>query len=289
MPLYKITGIGKKTNRKRVHVYEADTQEQAYKKAYKDGTIIDDSATEIIPYPPASEYQLNYAKSLGIDCPVGITEREISDLIEEAQQWASPKQIRLVKELGLEAPDKKMTWDQMSEFIDNALEDPKINKRYEKLPPTEEQLKKAKEMGVRIPWFATRQKLSILIEEAIEKERHEKYQRDMELYNERIAQDDGTVRGRYIHDKAALEAIRGLIGVGMVIPDVKVSARIFKGDKRGNIDAHGKDSSAKKVINCYSNLLKEKGFAVDVKSSNFTEGESCYYLTFKSEKRKRNE
>ena len=38
MPLYKITGFGKKTKRKRVRVYEAATQEEAFEKAYKDET-----------------------------------------------------------------------------------------------------------------------------------------------------------------------------------------------------------------------------------------------------------
>lgn len=58
MPAYKITGIGRETDRKRIRVYEVDTEEAAFEKAFKDGTIVDVSATEIVLGKPPSENQL---------------------------------------------------------------------------------------------------------------------------------------------------------------------------------------------------------------------------------------
>ena len=155
------------TGRERVQVYEENTQEEAFEMAYKDGTIIDVAATMILPDLPATERQLEYAESLGINCPDGITKNEISVLIEEAKKWATPEQLTLAEELGLKPPKEKMTKEEMSDFIEAFLQYKKIRKRYEKLPPTKDQLRKAKELDIKIPWFATRMKLSALIDQAI--------------------------------------------------------------------------------------------------------------------------
>jgi hypothetical protein len=167
MTLYKITGIGKKTHRKRVQVYEADTQYEAFEKAYKDDVIIDVAATEIVPYALAQESQLQDAKFLGIDCRQGITARALEVLVEEAKRCAD---LRIVEELGLEIPRKNLTCAQISDFLKDAFQDRKIRKRYKKLPPTECQLRVAKEKGIKLPWRVTRQKLSALIDEAIQRE-----------------------------------------------------------------------------------------------------------------------
>ena len=164
MTLYKITGFGGITHRKRVQVYEADTQDEAFEKAYKGEMIVDVAATEILPYALAQESQLQHARLLGIDCHEGITARDLEVLVEEENQRAN---LRLVVELGLELPRKDLTHSQVSDSLKDAFQDRRIRKRYKKLPPTECQLRVAKEKGIKLPRRVTRQKLSALIDEVI--------------------------------------------------------------------------------------------------------------------------
>lgn len=172
MPRYKITGIGRETNRKRVRVYQANNQEDAFEKAYKDGTIVDVGATEVLPDLPPTEGQLCYAKELGINYSEEITKIELSLLIDEAKNRATPKQLRLASELSLKPP-LNLTKKEMTNFLDEAMQNKKVRKRYEQLLPTEAQLMLAEEKGIRIPRGITRQNLSALIDEAIEKEYEE--------------------------------------------------------------------------------------------------------------------
>lgn len=172
MPRYQITGIGRETNRKRVRVYEANNREDAFEKASKAGTIVDVDATEVLPDLPPTEGQLYHAKKLGINYPDGITKSELSLLIDEANKRATPKQLRLASELRLE-PSSSLTKKEMSNFLDEAMQNKKIQKRYEQLLPTEAQLLFAEEIGILIPRGITRQNLSALLDEAIEKEYEE--------------------------------------------------------------------------------------------------------------------
>ena len=181
MPRYQITGIGRETNRKRVRVYEANNQEDAFEKASKDGTIVDVDATKVLPDLPPTEGQLYHAKQLGINCPKGITKSELSSLIDEANKRATPRQLRLASELRLKPPPN-LTKEEMSNFLDEAMQNKKIQKRYEQLLPTEAQLTLAEEKGIRIPRRITRQNLSALIDEAIEKEYEELDSYEVEDY-----------------------------------------------------------------------------------------------------------
>lgn len=272
MPLFRITGIGRDTGRKRVRVYETDTKAEAIEKANQDGTIVEVAATKAVPYPPPTDRQLEYAKSLGIAYSNNITGRELCGLIDEALKWASPKQINLAKELGLKIPSKRMTREEMSYFLDTALEDRVIRKRYNKLPPTEAQLRLVKEKGIKIPWFATRQKLSALIDKAIEEE-------CQAAVKKRAAEENGSVRGRFISDKAALEALKDVFGSNMILPNVNIRTRINKSNKKGAITAEGDKEAAKQVRDHYAKLIKEQGFTVK-KDSNYYIDDGIRYTTY---------
>jgi hypothetical protein len=98
----------------------------------------------------------------------------------------------------------------------------------------------------------------------------EHYKRDMKAYEKRIAEDDGNVRGRYIHDKPAIDALRALLGEEMVLPRVNISTRIHKGDRKGSVNTHGgNNNDARQVRDFYAKLLKDKGYAVKLGSSSY--------------------
>lgn len=168
MPKYKITGFGRDTNRKRVRLYAANSIEEAYEKAYEDGTIIDTSETEVLPDPPPPPEQLALALELGIEVPTGTTKKELSVLISQAKKMASPHQIRLCKEIGV-YPPLNLTKKAMSSFIEESLKDEMRRRRYEALPPTERQLEFASEAGIRFSRHITRWELSELIDQYMEK------------------------------------------------------------------------------------------------------------------------
>jgi len=98
----------------------------------------------------------------------------------------------------------------------------------------------------------------------------ERYKRDMEAYEKRIAEDDGNVRGRYIHDKAAIDALRGLLGEEMLLPGVNISTRIHKGDRSGSVNTDGDNNDdARKVRDFYAKLFKDKVYSVKKGSSSY--------------------
>ncbi|RKY10421.1 MAG: hypothetical protein DRP56_00980 [Planctomycetota bacterium] len=134
MPKFRIPGEGKKTGRARSKVYTADTLEDALEQAYADETIVDIAAAEELPGAKATE-----------------------------------KQKRLCSELGIRFPDDTSR-EYMTNLIDQSLTIPKIRKRYERLPPTKNQLGFAKELGIEVPKKISRNQLSALIDEVLDEE-----------------------------------------------------------------------------------------------------------------------
>lgn len=87
MPRYEIVGVGRETGRKRTHVFTAKNQEDAIMMASSEGTIVDTGKTVQLPEPPpepATERQVSYAKSLGVNFHDDISKDDMSILIAEA-------------------------------------------------------------------------------------------------------------------------------------------------------------------------------------------------------------
>ncbi len=120
-------------------------------------------------------------------------------------------------------------------------------------------------------WLQIR-KASGLYAKQVERQaaKEEQFKRDMEAYKKRLAEDDGNVRGRYIHDKAAIDALKSLLGEEILTQDIKISTRIYKGDRRGSISVSGiNNTNAKQVRDSYAKLLNEKGYSVKRDSSSY--------------------
>lgn len=88
MPKFEIEGYGKKTHRDRKKVYSADTEDQARKKAKRDGTVI--LSVKELPPGPATERQIDYALHLGVIIPSGANVVEASDMIYFATDKDTP-------------------------------------------------------------------------------------------------------------------------------------------------------------------------------------------------------
>ncbi len=83
MPRYQVIGTGVHTGRQRKRIFEAKDEEELHALLKKDQTTAE-IIEELPPLPP-SENQLQYANSLGIDIPEGISFDELSDLISFKQ------------------------------------------------------------------------------------------------------------------------------------------------------------------------------------------------------------
>jgi len=145
MPTFKLTGIGRETNRKRVRIYKACNLEEAVKMASRDGTIVDMSQTEIIPEIPATENQIRFAKELGLVFPENISKKA------------------------------------MTELLDNALKQKRYQRIDTKLPPTERQLEFMQEKGIDVPYNITRRELSDIIDKVIDEENEAALEIDEEI------------------------------------------------------------------------------------------------------------
>nr|WP_321384025.1 hypothetical protein [uncultured Vibrio sp.] len=78
MPQFKVKGKGIETNRSRTRIYIAGNEMEAKEAARKDGT--EPQSVELLIEEP-SDRQVDYARSLGISIPEGISKTELSDLI----------------------------------------------------------------------------------------------------------------------------------------------------------------------------------------------------------------
>jgi len=81
MPYYKITGIGKESNRKRTKRYKAKDETAAKLMAETDGTMVE--TIEFEKPEPATDRQLSYARDLGLSFPSDININEMSNLISK--------------------------------------------------------------------------------------------------------------------------------------------------------------------------------------------------------------
>lgn len=81
MPFYKISGIGKETNRKRTKRYKAKDEITAKLLAQEEGTIVEN--IEFEKPEPATERQIKYANDLGLTFPSDININEMSNLISK--------------------------------------------------------------------------------------------------------------------------------------------------------------------------------------------------------------
>ncbi|RRS32631.1 MAG: hypothetical protein P794_00805 [Epsilonproteobacteria bacterium (ex Lamellibrachia satsuma)] len=83
MPRYQVIGTGIHTGRQRKRIFEAKNEEELHALLKKDQTTAE-TVEELPPLPP-SENQLQYANSLGINIPEGVSFDELSDLISFKQ------------------------------------------------------------------------------------------------------------------------------------------------------------------------------------------------------------
>ena len=97
MPQFQVVGIGKITGRKRKRIYEAEDIDSAIMMAADDGTIVEVGKTEILPEPPATERQIEYAKDLGIKIPKNTDIKELSFMISAAVDYSGPYHGRIRK------------------------------------------------------------------------------------------------------------------------------------------------------------------------------------------------
>lgn len=81
MPYFKISGMGKESNRKRTKRYKAKDETAAKLMAETEGTIVE--AIEYEKPEPATDRQINYAKDLGLSFPPDININEMSNLISK--------------------------------------------------------------------------------------------------------------------------------------------------------------------------------------------------------------
>lgn len=106
MPRFRIDGFGKQTNRPRSKVYRADNEYWARVKAEGEGTDII-SVKELDP-DPATERQIDYAASMGVEIPQGANISEASDLISFAladDVPAKPETVQVADQFGVERTD----------------------------------------------------------------------------------------------------------------------------------------------------------------------------------------
>ena len=136
MPRYEIVGFGRETGRKRVRIYEAKDEEDAILMAAADGTIVDTQKIKILPDAPATESQIEYAKDLDIKIPKGVTKKELSKLISQAEDedWPRKKTKQQARKLGIKIP-AKITDMELLDLIDEKemeIEDEKDRLREQK-------------------------------------------------------------------------------------------------------------------------------------------------------------
>ncbi len=148
MPRFEIVGFGRETGRKRVRIYEAKDEEQAILMAASDGTVVDKEKTRILPAPPATERQIEYAKDLGIKIPKNPTRDELSKLIDRAveEDWPTKKQIQKARRLGINIP-KGITGDDLEDLIFDC-EDEREDKKVQTIEKTGKGYKGAMLIGL---------------------------------------------------------------------------------------------------------------------------------------------
>jgi len=88
MPLFKVTGIGIETGRKRTRTYTAYNEDRARQMALADGT--ETKEIELVPSQPPTERQLEFARDVGINVPAEATIDEVSDLLSRYQDRDKP-------------------------------------------------------------------------------------------------------------------------------------------------------------------------------------------------------
>ncbi len=118
MPRYEVVGFGRETGRKRVRIYETKNKEDAIMMTSSEGTIVEVNKIRILPEPPATERQIEYAKYLGLKIPKNVTKNELSILISQAEDddWPTKKQLQKARKLGINI-SKNITSDELDELI----------------------------------------------------------------------------------------------------------------------------------------------------------------------------
>lgn len=159
MPRYEVVGFGRETGRKRVRIYETKDKEDAIITAASEGIIVDMDQIRILPEPPPTERQIEYAKAFGIEMPKNVTKVQLSELISEAEDedWPTKNQLQKAHRLGIKIP-KNITGDALDDLItekeyeiEDQRESIKLNKEFKKIRTIEKTGKKwkfAKLIGV---------------------------------------------------------------------------------------------------------------------------------------------
>ena len=93
---------------------------------------------------------------------------EIVSSIASESYPATERQKEFARNIGIPF-DEGISKGEMSKLLD---------KRLAKIPPSEGQLKLAKELGIRIPWFCSYKRLSGLIDKAMDEEYERRYDED---------------------------------------------------------------------------------------------------------------
>ena len=91
------------TGRTRTRTYQATNEDQAKEKARQDGT--DPTSVELIPPPPPTERQLEYARGVGIQVPSDANKDELSDLLsiyEDRDKPATDRHREFAKHFRIE-------------------------------------------------------------------------------------------------------------------------------------------------------------------------------------------
>jgi hypothetical protein len=136
MPRFQVTGYSKTTNRQRTRIYEVRNKEDAIKMAASEGIIVDVNSIIILPDPPPTERQIEYAKKFDIKITKDTTGPQLSKLLAQAEDedWPTKSQLRRAKRLGIQIK-KGITGCELEDLIDDkeyAIEEEKERIREQK-------------------------------------------------------------------------------------------------------------------------------------------------------------
>jgi len=111
-------------------------------------------------YARPTECQLDIAEKYQLTFPKDISKQELSELLSHIPEYewpATEKQKTFARNIGLSF-EKNITKVEMSKLLD---------KKLDKIPPSEGQLELAKEKGIEIPGRCSYKKMSDLIDKAM--------------------------------------------------------------------------------------------------------------------------
>lgn len=136
MPRFQVSGRSSTTGRTRTRIYEVVSQEDAIQMAASEGITADIDSIKILPDPPPTERQIEYAKKFDIKVTNGMTGPQLSKLLTRAEDedWPTKSQLTKAKKLGINVPGG-ITGDDLENLIfekEDAIEEEKERVREQK-------------------------------------------------------------------------------------------------------------------------------------------------------------